>query len=378
MENFIAYNPTQLHFGKEVVNDLGKNIAKFGRKVLLIYGGGSIKKNGIYDAVNRQLHEANMEVVEYSGIRSNPRLSDVDAAAELGRKHQVDAILAVGGGSVIDTAKYVALGIPHDGSAWDFVIRKAKPQSAIPLLTVLTLAATGTEMNMFAVVQNMETQQKFGYGHPLMYPKHSFLDPAYTLSVPKDYTAFGVADLMAHALENWFGKAEASLTDRFIISIIKEAIEYGPQLLNDLKNEDLRARIMYASTMALNGLTSFGKGTGDWGVHSIGHVLSVLYDIPHGASLSIVFPAWMRFMQTTARERIVSLGHELFGVDSVEETVKELEHFFHKIQVPVKLSEYYPGYNRQTILQGMEQNKAGGYVYEIKKTDYPQLADLFI
>ena len=253
MENFTAYNPVELHFGKNIISKLQKSIRKYGTKVLLLYGGGSIKKNGIYEDVMEQL--AGLEVYEYSGIKPNPVLEDVDAAASLGKQKDVDVILAVGGGSVIDSAKIISISIPVDHSGWKFLKGDATPEKAIPLIAVLTLAATGTEMNRFAVVQNNKTNEKIGWGHELTYPKESFLDPAYTLSVAKDYTAYGVVDLIAHCLEAYFGEGDATLSDRFVYSIIHEAMKNGEILLDDLENYTLRERIMYAATCALNNLT---------------------------------------------------------------------------------------------------------------------------
>ncbi len=234
MENFRIENPTVVHFGRDVIKNLGKAIGPIGKKVMLVYGKGSIKKNGIYEAVMEQLKAINAEVAEFEGIKPNPIIEDVDAAAELGRKFQPDVILAVGGGSVIDSAKIIALTIPVDFSGWKFMTNQVIARKAVPLVAVLTLAATGTEMNQFAVVQNHTTKQKLGYGNKLIYPRHSFLDPQYTFSVPRNYTAYGISDLTAHALENYFGKGEATLSDKFVYAIIHEAMEIGPKLLNDL------------------------------------------------------------------------------------------------------------------------------------------------
>ena len=217
MENFTYYNPTALHFGKGVLDKMPGIISKYGKKLLLVYGKGSIKSNGYYDKLMQQLEEAGFQVVEYGGIKSNPLVEDVDAAAALGRSENIDVILAVGGGSVIDSAKIISIAIPVQHSAWDFYTYRAKPKTAVPLIAVLTLAATGTEMNPFAVLQNEKTGRKDGYSSELIFPKHSFLDPELTFSVPASYTAYGIADLIAHCLENYFGKGECTLSDRFIL-----------------------------------------------------------------------------------------------------------------------------------------------------------------
>ncbi len=337
MENFEIYNPTKLFFGKNSIAKIPKQASKFGKRVLLMYGKDSIKRSGLYDTVIELLK--NFEVFEYSGIKSNPLLSDVEAAVDVAKNNNVDMILAVGGGSVIDSAKVVSLGAKVDFSPWEFMIQKARPTDALPVLAVLTIAATGTEMNAAAVIQNMATGQKIGIGIPLMYPKVSFLDPQLTTTVDAKYTAYGIVDLIAHALEAYFGEGDSPLADRFVISIIKEAMEAGEELMQYLHNYELRARVLYASTMALNGTTNHGKISGDWGVHSIGHELSFLYDMPHGASLSIAYPAWMRLNSTLLGNRIEELGSELFGAETVEETIEGFEYFFKGIGSPIRLSE---------------------------------------
>jgi alcohol dehydrogenase YqhD (iron-dependent ADH family) len=378
MENFVYYNPVKLHFGRGAVEGLGKVVKNYGNKVLLVYGGGSIKKNGIYDQVVAQLHKIGAEVFEYQGIRPNPVIEDVDAAALIGREKQVDVILAVGGGSVIDSAKIIGITIPVEHSGWDFMIGKTKPETTVPVIAVLTLAATGTEMNKFAVVQNNKTKEKLGYGDPLTYPKVSFLDPSYTISVSPDYTSYGITDLIAHSLEAYFGAGEASLSDRFVYAIISEAIEYGPQLMKDPGNYLLREKIMYAATNALNNLTFYGRKSGDWGVHSIGHVLSVLYDLPHGASLSIVYPAWLKLHQDRIPDRIAGLGINLFKVHSAAETIAGLESFFRSIGSPVRLSE--SGINvtekGEEIFRTLLSNRAEGNYHKLNENDYRELIRL--
>lgn len=377
MENFEIYNPVKAYFGQNVVSKLSNEILHYGKRILLVYGKGSIKKNGIYDAVMEQIEAAGAEVFEYSGIKPNPVIEDVRAAVSLGKSKDVNLILAVGGGSVIDSAKVIAIGISGEVDPWEYVKGNKKPVAAIPLIAVLTLAATGTEMNRFAVVQNDETNEKIGFGYPPMYPVASFLDPSYTISVSADYTAFGVADLIAHALEAYFGKGDASLSDRFVFGIINEALEYGPQLLNKLTNFELRARIMYAATMALNNLTMYGRESGDWGVHSIGHVLSVLYEVPHGASLSIAYPAWLRLHKDNAGERIVQLGQNLFGTSSVDDTIQALEAYFLSINCPVRLSTTtYGDYDKNTIVTTMVSNKVSGAHHKMSEEDYHKLLEL--
>lgn len=377
MENFEIYNPVKAYFGRDVILRLAGEIRKHGKKILLVYGKGSIKKNGIYDAVMQQIQKAGAEVYEYSGIKPNPVIEDVRDAVSLGKSKGVDLVIAVGGGSVIDSSKAISIGIAGDEDPWKYAKGRRMPQGGVPILAVLTLAATGTEMNRFAVVQNNETNEKIGFGYPPMYPKVSFLDPAYTISVNAAYTSYGIVDLIAHALEAYFGKGDASLSDRFVFSIIREALEYGPQLMQDLKSYDLRARIMYAATMALNNLTAYGRVSGDWGVHSIGHVLSVLYDVPHGASLSIAYPAWMKLNRDSAGDRIIQLGENLFGVSTVDETISALEDYFTSINSPVRLSETsYGAYDKEEIIKTMASNKASGAHHRLSVEDHRELISL--
>ncbi|MHC1706495.1 MAG: iron-containing alcohol dehydrogenase [Bacteroidales bacterium] len=374
MENFTVNNPTVLHFGKDVLHELGNTVAKYGKRVLLVYGKGSAKQSGLYQQVMQQLGKHKAEVYEYSGIRPNPIVDDVDAAAALGRAKEIEVILAVGGGSVIDSAKVMAITIPVVHSAWDFFSGRSKPVAAIPVVAVLTLAATGTEMNPYAVVQNNRSKNKQGFGHHLMYPRHSFLDPTFTMTVSREYTSYGIVDLIAHALESYFGRGDASLSDRIVYSIVQEAMEYGPKLLENLEDYQLRAKIMYAATLALNGITSYGRASGDWGVHSMGHILSVLYDVPHGASLSIAYPAWLRIAKDQIPDRIVQLGQNLFRVDTVDATIEKLEELFRNLGSPVRLSELnLNGESHQQIYDAFVKGRISGTTISLVEEDYVRL-----
>ena len=359
------------------MDDLGKVIETYGKKVMLVYGGGSIKTNGIYDKAMEQLTSIGAAVVEFNGIQPNPLVDDVNEAADMGKKHNVDVILAIGGGSVIDSAKVISVCITMQTSAWRVMIKLDRPKKAVPVVAVLTLAATGTEMNPFAVLQNEEANKKIGFGHKLMYPKHSFLDPQNTFSVPKNYTAYGIVDLMAHCLENYFGKGEATLSDRFVFSILNEAVEYGPKLLDNLQDYDLRAKIMYAATMALNGLTAHGRESGDWGVHAIGHVLSVLFDTAHGATLSIAYPAWLKVNKEKMPDRIVQLGKEVFDVKTADETIAALENFFRSVGSPVRLREASISSDKKPeILETMIKNKVSGSGFKPTKEEIEEIVEL--
>lgn len=379
MKNFTAYNPVKLHFGDNVVNTLGQSVKQYGNKVLLVYGQGSVKKYGYYDKVLAQLNEAGLEVFEYSGIKPNPIVEDVEKAAELGRQKEIDVIVALGGGSVIDSAKIIALGIASGLNTWDFLTHKVKPTKTIPLVNVLTLAATGTEMNAAAVVQNHKTGQKVGFVHPLNFPKEAFLDPRFTMTVPANYTAYGIVDLIAHCLEAYFGEGEPSVIDRITFAIIKDAIHWAPKLMSDLTNYKLRANIMLDATLALNGLTSYGKVVGDWGVHGMGHELSLLYDTAHGATLSIAYPAWLKLHKHKISDRIIKLGNDVFGVQTVDETIAALENFFISIQSPVSLTDIgLDASNKLEIITQFHKNGVSGMHQKLSHEDHIELVDLML
>jgi len=377
MENFIAYNPTRLHFGKGVVNHLGEAAAKLGKKALLVYGKGSVLNNGSYDDTVRQLKDRNIEISEYNGIKPNPVVTDVDEAAMLGKNEGVDMVVAVGGGSVIDSAKIIAVCIADNVSGWDVMTARHTPVESKPLIAVLTLAATGTEMNPTAVLQNHDTAQKIGFRHEVMFPVHSFLDPTYTESVPANYTAYGIVDLVAHSLEAWFGEGSADLSDRFVVAIIREALEIGPLLMKNLTSYEYRERIMWAATNALNDTTMHGRVSGDWGVHGLGHTLSYLYDTPHGATLSIFYPAWMKRLAEKNPERIKQLGKALFGVDTAEETIRGFEDFFRKIGSPVRAGESGISEDQKDeILDMMNKNRVRGIHVGLDENDREAIVEM--
>ena len=377
MENFVAYSPVKLFFGNNVTDKLGENSLNYGKKALLVYGKGSVVKNGIYNRIVQQLKSVGIDFIEYNGIKSNPIVEDVDEVTQLAIREKVEFIIVLGGGSVIDSSKIMAISIANDFKAWEIMKRKVKPKKALPLIAILTLAATGTEMNMFAVLQNNETKEKIGYGHPLVYPKESYLDPGFTLSVPHNYTAYGIADLIIHVLESYFGKGEAKLSDRFGVEIIKEALEAGIPLLKELENYDYRERIMWAATNALNGLTAYGKQYGDWGVHDFGHNLSVLYDVPHGASLTIVMPAWLKIVKTKDPERIAGLGKALFGLeDNVDATIQQVENMFKRLDCPIRLQEVGVKESEiQTITNQFIEKQSTGMNYVFTDEDRKKLVD---
>ncbi len=373
MKNFEAYNPVHLHFGKGVVEDLGTVTAEYGQHVLLVCGRGSVKKYGYYDQVRDSLQKAGLRITEFGGIRPNPLAADVDKAVELARREKVEVIVALGGGSVIDSAKVMSVCIPENLKAWDVMTMKARPSAALPLIDVLTVAATGTEMNAAAVLQDPVAGMKKGLKIPLFYPKHSFLDPTYTFTVNREYTAYGIVDLIAHALEAFFD-GEVALTDRFVGEIIRDAMHWAPLVLEEPDNYEYRANIMLDATFALNGVTMYGRAGGDWGVHAIGHVLSLLYDVPHGASLSIVYPAWMKLMKKRIPERIARLGEMVFGVSNPDKTIEEFIKFFVFIKSPVYLADIgIDNARKAEILDRLIRNGASGMAHPLSPDDLERI-----
>jgi len=296
MLDFNYQVPTRILFGKNKIEKLGKEIRKYARRILLVYGGGSIKRSGLYDKVVNILHEEEIEFYELPGVQPNPRISSVRSGVELCRKNNLELVLAVGGGSTIDCAKIIAAGVYYAGDPWDFFLRKAAITKALPVGTVLTLAATGSEMNGNAVISNEATQEKLGTGSSLLYPAFSILDPQYTFTVSPFQTAAGTADIMSHVFEQYFSVNQgAYLQDRLAEAILKTCIHFAPIALREPENYTARANLMWAGSIALNGLLGTGKIT-DWATHGIEHEVSAIYDVTHGLGLAILTPHWMRYV----------------------------------------------------------------------------------
>jgi len=348
MENFTFWNPTKLIFGKGQLEQLKKEIPVYGKKVLLVYGGGSIKKSGLYDKIQALLQEIGAEVFELSGVEPNPRIATARKGVEICKKEGIEFLLAVGGGSVIDCTKLIAAGAKYDGDAWDLVIKKAFAREALPFGTVLTLAATGSEMNAGSVITNWETNEKYGWGSPVTFPKFSILDPVHTYTVPKNQTIYGIVDMMSHVLEHYFHLEEKTeFQDRMCESLLVTIMETAPKLLADLENYDYRATILYSGTMALNGILNMGY-RGDWATHNLEHAVSAVYDIPHGGGLAILFPHWMRHNLAVKPERFKQLAVRVFGVNPEGKTAEEagiegiqkLREFWTSIEAPARLADY--------------------------------------
>ncbi|TCS79577.1 iron-containing alcohol dehydrogenase [Tepidibacillus fermentans] len=351
MDNFIFYNPTKILFGKDQVKNVGRETVKFGKTVLVVTGGGSVKRSGLFDQVIGLLKKEGLTIHELAGVEPNPRLTTVKKGIEICKKENVDIVLAVGGGSVLDASKAICAGAKYDGDVWDFYSGKATIQDALPLGTVLTLAATGSEMNGNSVVTNWETQEKIGVGSPFLYPKFSVLDPTYTYSVPKDQTVYGIVDIMAHVFEQYFSHTpNTPLQDQISESILRTVIEQAPIVIENPNDYDARANILLAGTLALNGLIRIGKET-DWATHGIEHEVSAIYDIPHGGGLAIIFPNWMKYVYEENIEKFKQYAIRVWNVSTEGKSDREIalegiartREFFNSIGAPATLRDYNIG-----------------------------------
>ncbi|MBU8583820.1 iron-containing alcohol dehydrogenase [Bacillus paralicheniformis] len=358
MENFSYYNPTKLIFGKGQLEQLRKELKEYGKNVLLVYGGGSIKKNGLYDEVTRVLKEEGADMHELSGVEPNPRLATVKKGIELCARHEIDFLLAVGGGSVIDCTKAIAAGAKYDGDPWDIFSKKTTAKDALPFGTILTLAATGSEMNPDSVITNWETNEKYVWGSDVTHPKFSILDPENTFSVPENQTVYGIVDMMSHVFEQYFHNVKNTpLQDRLCFSVLQTVIETAPKLLEDLQNYEHRETILYAGTIALNGTLQMGY-FGDWASHTMEHAVSAVYDIPHAGGLAILFPNWMRYTLDTNVSRFKALMLNMFDIDTEGKTDKDialegidkLSAFWTSLGAPSRLADYGIGEEKLDLI----------------------------
>lgn len=345
MENFVFHANTEMFFGKNQINNLPDILNRYGKNILLAYGGGSIKRNGIYDKVYELLTDFN--IVELEGIEPNPRIGTVKKGVELCKTQNIDVILAVGGGSTIDCSKLVSAATYYDGNPWDLVKDSSKITKALPIITILTLAATGSEMNDGAVISNPETNEKLGVHSKHFLPKASILDPEYTYSLPTIQTAAGTADIMSHVIEQYFNSTTGTyIQDRFCEGILETCIKYCPVALREPSNYEARSNLMWASSMALNGLCGRGK-VGAWSCHPIEHELSAFYDITHGIGLAIITPRWMRhILSEKTLDKFVEYALNVWHVpntgnrfEMAENGIKATEEFFANCGIPMNLGK---------------------------------------
>jgi alcohol dehydrogenase YqhD (iron-dependent ADH family) len=346
MQNFVFHNPTKILFGKNTVPAIGNETVAFGKNVLLVYGTGSIKNNRLYDQVIQSLQDAGARITEHSGVQSNPILSHVHQGIKLAKENNCEVVCAVGGGSVIDEAKAICAGTPVQHDVWKFFTGKKSVKNPLPLTTVLTLAASGSEMNSGMVITNDITSQKFGFANKHLFPKTSILDPICTFSVPDDYTAYGAIDIVAHVLEFYFTTADpyTPVQDRLMEGLVINAIESCNRVLANPSNYSARADLMWTATLALNGLTGAGLGKIGFPMHMIEHSLSAFYNVPHGAGLSAVIPGWMRTQVKLHPKRFAQFAERIFNrcEGSVEEIayqgIDSLTTWFKELKAPTSIT----------------------------------------
>jgi len=341
MNNFTYYNPTKIEFGKEKENNIGSYLAEAGiKKVLFLYGSGSVKKSGLYDKIIMSLNKSKIEYVELSGVVSNPLLSKVNEGIALSKEHKLEAILGVGGGSVADSAKAIAAGAKYNGDVWDFYINKAQITEALPVFTVMTLSATASEMNGNSVIINDDTKQKYSIGSVLVNPVLSVINPELMKTVTPEYLAYSAVDVIAHSIEVYFtASVHPHFNSRIVESIIKTVMETTEILIANPDDYDARAEFAWTAIQALNGLTPAGTDGGNFPNHMIEHSLSALYNVAHGAGLAVVIPAWMKWYKEQNISQFQRFAKEIFNCDDANEGIEKLENWFSKIGAPVTLKE---------------------------------------
>ena len=361
MNNFEFHNPTKLVFGKGQIKKLKELLPKKA-KILLVYGGGSIKKNGFYDTVKQNLTDYNF--VEFSGIEPNPQFDTLMKAVSIVRAKKIDFILAVGGGSVIDGTKFIVAAADFKGDTWDILKKRALIQNAIPFGTILTLPATGSEMNSFAVISKGD--EKLAFGHPLLYPKFSILDPEITFSLSDRQLANGIVDTFVHTTEQYLtNNINTPIQDRFAEGILSTLIEESDKLMK-LKNDyESRANLMLSATMALNGIIGIGVDQ-DWATHQIGHELTALYGIDHARSLAVILPSLLRIQKETKKDKLVQFALRVWNIPTtdsdtmIEKAIQSTENFFKSLGVPTKLSFYkIPKQDFQKITDAVHKHASG-------------------
>lgn len=348
IEDFTYYTPTKVVFGHGAESKTGELVAGLGcKKTLLHYGGGSAERTGLLGRIRASLREAGVDFVELGGVVPNPRLSLVNEGIELCRREGVDFILAVGGGSVIDSAKAIAYGVADEerGDVWDFYARRRVPRACLPVGSVLTIAAAGSEMSNSSVITNEETETKRGYGNDLCRPKFAVMNPELTMTLPAYQTACGCTDILMHTMERWFGGGGSmELTDGIAAALMRTVIKNAKILAAEPENYDARAEVMWAGSLSHNGLTGCGTDGGDWATHQLEHEIGAIFDVAHGAGLAAVWGSWARYVYKENPARFAKFATEVLGVTPAatdEETalkgIAAMEDFYREIKMPVSI-----------------------------------------
>jgi hypothetical protein len=354
MDNFTYHNPTKILFGRGMENEVGAEVARYSRRILLHFGGGSIKKSGLYDRVVASLKRAGVEWVELGGVKPNPRLGLVHEGVKLCREQKLDFVLAVGGGSSIDSSKAIAMGAANDGEVWDYFVGKRELTRALPVATILTIPAAGSESSTASVVTNEDGWIKRGFNSELLYPKFSVLNPELAFTLPAFQVACGSADIMSHLMERYFTNSRnVAFVDRLLEATMKTVIAQAPKVLAKSTDYDAWSELMWAGTIAHNNLLNTGR-VGDWGSHDIEHEISGIYDVAHGAGLAVVFPAWMKHVLDHDLDRFVQWSVRVWNVEldmfdkeaTARAGIAQLEAFFHSIGLGTTLASLKVGTDR--------------------------------
>ncbi|WP_312267142.1 iron-containing alcohol dehydrogenase [Neisseria sp.] len=373
MYSFSFQNPTRIEFGVGKEKNIGAYMREFGaKKTLLVYGSERIKQSGLFDDVAASLQANGIEWVELGGVKSNPILSKVKEGIALARQHGVDSILSVGGGSCLDSAKAIAAGALYDGDVWDFFIGKAAVEQNLPIFDIITLAATGSEMNNGGVVMNEQTQQKYAVNGKDLFPKVSVINPKLQATVSRDYLVYSAADIIAHSIEGYFtASVQPEIINMQIEANIKTVIRTTEILLNNPDDLDARGEFAWAATMALNGLTYVGTHGFSYPNHMIEHALSAICDVPHGAGLSVVMPAWMTWYKEQNRPQFERFAREIFGLQTAEEGIAALKAWFDKIGTPTTLAQL--GVNDEQLAAVIDNAVQNAVAWQMNET-YTQVA----
>ena len=349
MHDFVYHNTAKIIFGKNAMEKIGKEAALYG-KTMLVLGGGSVRENGVFDKTVASLKENGVEYCQLWGVKPNPDISKVREGVQMARNEGVSLILAVGGGSVIDTAKAIAAGVPYEGDPWDFYGSAKAPEYALPVGVVLTIPAAGSESSMSSVISNEETKEKLSCTAECFLPRFAVMDPQNTYTLPAYQTACGASDMLSHLMERYFVTTECcDLTDRLIEGAAQTVIEFASKAIADPENYDVRAELMWTGCIAHCDILDRGRGEGgrggDWASHQLEHQLSAFYDIAHGAGLSIIFPAWLKFVSGKEASKPAQFGRRVFGITGLsdkktaEKMIENLEDFYRSLSLPVRLSE---------------------------------------
>ncbi len=386
MQNFVYYSPTKIIFGKDSESCIGTETKKYSNRILLHYGSSSIKKSGLYDRVINSLKKEAIEIFELPGVKPNPRLSLVYEGIELCKKNNINFILAVGGGSVIDSAKAIASGVKYTGDVWElFASSENKFEKILPIGVILTIPAAGSESSDSCVITKEEGMLKRACAHQELRPRFSILNPELTFTLPKEQSFYGISDILAHMMERYFTRvSHVDLTDRLLEGAMKSLIKNACAVLRAPYNYDIRAEIMWCGTVAHSDLLGTGR-IGDWASHNIEHELSGIYDVAHGAGLSVIFPAWMKYVYKTDIKRFAQFASRVWGLDSyfndeeymAFEGISMLENFYKSVSLPVRLSQLNIGSDRleEMAEKCAEAGPVGNFV-ELDKADILKIYEL--